>query len=162
MRFYALSMMLICFPMLVSCALPLRGGNPFDPERVSCNIRSIPEAHAWIQELRKNPGGDLYLMAHVDDISAHMRSFADQGDPEAIFLFGDIRRESKEIGLLRERNSGVHKPPFPDEVKNDITIATTYLYLSASVDSPYRSKAQELVNEIERTKFDWTTSTRMD
>ncbi len=126
-----------------------RNAEPFRPEEVSCHIHEIPEAHKRIKAVYRHPNGDLYFIGNADVITANMRKFADQGDPESMYFIGYLKREAVMIVLTDVRDTDSAGRTFPDYTKTDMITAMTYIFLSADLEGKHKEKAQKLMQDIE-------------
>jgi hypothetical protein len=124
----------------------------FHPEDVACTDQTTPEQKEKWESLRNNPDGDLFLMAHIDEILAIARKMANQGDPTTMYAFGGLKREV----LSMEYSTHVSRTEYkvlPDHEKQDMVIALTYIYISDDIKDLGQRKDHGVLSRLDRGGF---------
>ena len=148
-KIYVSSLFVSFAMMLAACSLAEPEVKPFNPQEISCSDRSSPDWHKKIEEIRKNPEGDLYFISHADEILVDMKKLAEQGNYEGMIVFGDLQREKLLVELIHGKNGSFAIRPFPNEYHTDIVTALTYVYMVASQKNYYQKDALQLIYAVE-------------
>jgi hypothetical protein len=121
---------------------------PFHPEDISCTDKTTPEQKAKWESFRNSPDGDLFLMAHLDELLSIARDMANQGDPVAMEAFGGLKQEF----LAADYSSIVSRTEFktiPEHERRDIVIALTYVYIADIIEGIDKRKKYGMLTRLE-------------
>ena len=147
----------------------------FQPEQIACTNKSSPELAAKLLHTLQHAGDEvnnldikLQDIGHIDSehraqldrvwnrISEAAKKPADQGNPRAMMVYGEMQREIM-LGDYMAENYAETKEErmltMPEFIKKDMVVALTYIYISYGLDQSFKGNVIDLVNDIERTNI---------
>lgn len=121
----------------------------FDPAEISCSTQHLPATDATMRLMRKGWLQDRKA-SEVNTILDDLRRLANQGDPEAMLVWGLVRHKIIIDKFLDQKYDQTKTVPSLDDIKDDIVMAMTYALIAFSIgNDEQQAMARKLMREIE-------------
>jgi hypothetical protein len=125
---------------------------PFHPEDVSCADKTTQEQKDKWESFRNHPDGDLFLLGRIDELLPIARDMANQGDPVGMYAFGSLKREILSMEYSKHMSREEYRI-LPDNEKQDMVTALTYIYISEDIKDLGQRKDHGVLSRLEKGGF---------
>ncbi len=145
--------------LVSSCCLINKDGK-FYPQQISCEDISSPDLIEVVEKFKGNFRKEV-LYEPQDEIYYAARDLANQGNARSIYIYGSWRHD-----IVRKKFSYNNYESYigkflPDEYREDMVVALTYLYISSFLATKLDERDKEwifsIINRIEKNDFDSKT-----